>query len=306
MAEEYKFPDEKDIVDEVEIEESEVEIEVVDDTPETDRDRKPLDRDVEDPTEEEIAEYSGKVKNRIRELTHSRHDERRAKEAALREKEEAITLAQRLIDENKKLRGTLSSGSKEYAQAVQSKAELELEMARRKLREAQESYDTDAILQAQEGLTDAKLRQQQANMLASSSLQQQEEEVYTQPATPRIPEPDRRALSWQQQNQWFGQDDEMTSLALAVHKKLVESGADPRSDEYYERIDARMREVFPSFFGATRQSSSKRQATVVAPATRTAGKKVVSLTKTQEALAKRLGLTKEQYAKEILKLSSEA
>ena len=306
MAEEYKFPDEKDIVDEVEIEESEVEIEVVDDTPEPDRDRKPLDRDVEDPTEEEIAEYSGKVKNRIRELTHSRHDERRAKEAALREKEEAITLAQRLIDENKKLRGTLSSGSKEYAQAVQSKAELELEMARRKLREAQESYDTDAILQAQEGLTDAKLRQQQANMLASSSLQQQEEEVYTQPATPRIPEPDRRALSWQQQNQWFGQDDEMTSLALAVHKKLVESGADPRSDEYYERIDARMREVFPSFFGATRQSSSKRQATVVAPATRTAGKKVVSLTKTQEALAKRLGLTKEQYAKEILKLSSEA
>ena len=306
MAEEYKFPDEKDIVDEVEIEESEVEIEVVDDTPEPDRDRKPLDRDVEDPTEEEIAEYSGKVKNRIRELTHSRHDERRAKEAALREKEEAITLAQRLIDENKKLRGILSSGSKEYAQAVQSKAELELEMARRKLREAQESYDTDAILQAQEGLTDAKLRQQQANMLASSSLQQQEEEVYTQPATPRIPEPDRRALSWQQQNQWFGQDDEMTSLALAVHKKLVESGADPRSDEYYERIDARMREVFPSFFGATRQSSSKRQATVVAPATRTAGKKVVSLTKTQEALAKRLGLTKEQYAKEILKLSSEA
>jgi hypothetical protein len=306
MAEEYKFPDEKDIVDEVEIEESDVEIEVVDDTPEPDRDRRPLERDVEDPTEDEIAEYSGKVKNRIRELTHSRHDERRAKEAAVREKEEAIALAQRLIEENKKLRGTLSTGSKEYAEAVQSKAELELEMARRKLREAQESYDTDAILQAQEGLTDAKLRQQQANYLASSSLQRQEEEVYSEPVTPRVPEPDQRALRWQQQNQWFGQDDEMTSLALAVHKKLVESGADPRSDEYYERIDARMREVFPSFFGATRQSSSKRQATVVAPATRTAGKKVVSLTKTQESLAKRLGLTKEQYAREILKLSSEA
>lgn len=306
MAEEFKFPDEQDVSAEVEVEESDVEIEVVDDTPEPDRDRKPLDRDVEDPTEEEIAEYSGKVKNRIRELTHSRHDERRAKEAAMREKEEAIALAQRLIEENKKLRGTLSSGSKEYAEAVQSKAELELEMARKKLREAQESYDTDAILQAQEGLTDAKLRQQQAKFIAASSLQRQEEEVYTDAVTPRIPEPDQRALRWQQQNQWFGQDDEMTSLALAVHKKLVESGADPRSDEYYERIDARMREVFPSFFGATKQSSSKRQATVVAPATRTAGKKVVSLTKTQEALAKRLGLTKEQYAREILKLSSEA
>jgi len=116
---------------------------------------------------------------------------------------------------------------------------------------------------------------------------------------------DEKATRWQTKNSWFGQDDEMTSLALAVHKKLVDARVDPRSNEYYERIDARMREVFPDYFGETRREP-KRPATVVAAPTRTAGKKSVKLTKTQEALAKRLGLTNQQYATEVLKLNSES
>jgi len=307
MSENFKFPDEQeDLVAEVEVEEGDVEIEVIDDTPEQDRGRKPLDREVEDPSDDEIAQYGDKVQKRMKELTHARHDERRAKEAALREREEAVVLAQRLIEENKKLRGAINTGSQEYVDALQTKADIELEMARRKLKEAQESYDSDAIMEAQELLTDAKLRQHQAKNISVQSLQVSEEPVYSQNITQPVPVPDQKAMRWQQQNQWFGQDDEMTSLALAVHKKLVESGQDPRTDEYYERINARMREVFPDFFGVTRQAVTKKPATVVAPATRTAGKKVVRLTKSQEALARRLGLTNEQYAKEISKLSSEA
>jgi len=316
MPENYKFPDEQeqDVQQDEELQQEQdvqegdidVEIEVVDDTPEQDRGRKPLAREVDDPSDDEIAEYGDKVQKRMRELTHARHDERRAKEAALREREEAVALAQKLIEENKKLRGVVNTGSQEYVEAVKSRAELELEMARRKLREAQESYDNDAIMAAQELLTEAKMRQQQVNNLRAEALQVPEEEVYSQPIPQQIPQPDRKALHWQDRNKWFGQDDEMTSLALAVHKKLVETGYDPRSDEYYERIDARMREVFPSYFGEARKSETKRPATVVAPATRTAGKKKVTLTKTQEALARKLGLTNEQYAREITKLSSEA
>lgn len=316
MPDQYKFPDEEQDVQqdeelkqdevEVEIEEGDIDVEVVDDTPEQDRNRKPLNRQIEDPSDDEIAEYGDKVQKRMRELTHARHDERRAKEAALREREEAVALAQKLIDENKKLRGVVNTGSQEYVEAVKSRAELELEMARRKLREAQESYDNEAIMAAQEALTEAKMRQQQVNNLRAEALQVPEEEVYSQNIPQQIPQPDRKAMSWQDRNQWFGKDDEMTSLALAVHKKLVETGYDPRSDEYYERIDARMREVFPSYFGEARKSETKRPATVVAPATRTAGKKKVTLTKTQEALARKLGLTNEQYAREITKLSSEA
>ena len=313
MPEEYKFPDEEQDVQQdeqlqetdIDVEED-VEVEVVDDTPEQDRGRKPLAKDVDDPSDEEIAEYGDKVQKRMRELTHARHDERRAKEAALREREEAVAIAQKLIEENKKLRSAVNTGNQEFVKSIQSRADLELEIARKKLRDAQESYDNEAILAAQEALTEAKFRQQQAKILAPKPLQEPEEPVYTQNIPQQIPEPDQQALRWQDQNRWFGQDDEMTSLALAVHKKLVETGYDPRSREYYERIDARMREVFPSYFGEARKSETKRPATVVAPATRTAGKKQVTLTKTQAALARKLGLTNEQYAREITKLSSEA
>lgn len=311
--EDFKFPDEQDDVqansgvDESTSEESDIELEVVDDTPPEDRGRKPLEREVEDPSDDEVAEYSDKVQKRIKELSHARHDERRAKEAALREREEAARIAQQLLEENKRLRETYNAGAQTYTEMAASKAEMEMQFARQKLKEAQETYDTDQIIAAQEELAAARYRLEQAKSFKPSALQIPETDVYSQPTQQQSGATyDPKAARWQSRNQWFGNDDEMTSLALAVHKKLVENGVDPRTDTYYERIDARMREVFPDYFGEARREP-KRPATVVAAPTRTAGKKVgVKLTKTQEALAKRLNLTNEQYAREVLKLNSES
>ena len=311
--EDFKFPDEQDDVqansgvDESTSEESDIELEVVDDTPPEDRGRKPLEREVEDPSDDEIAEYSDKVQKRIKELSHARHDERRAKESALREREEAARIAQQLLEENKRLRETYNAGAQTYTEMAASKAEMEMQFARQKLKEAQETYDTDQIIAAQEELAAARYRLEQAKSFRPSALQIPETDVYSQPTQQQSGATyDPKAARWQSRNQWFGNDDEMTSLALAVHKKLVENGIDPRTDTYYERIDARLREVFPDYFGETRREP-KRPATVVAAPTRTAGKKVgVKLTKTQEALAKRLNLTNEQYAREVLKLNSES
>jgi hypothetical protein len=312
--EEYKFPDEqdevvatKDSADDQAVEEGDIELEVVDDTPEQDRGRKPLNREVEDVTDEEVAEYSDKVQKRLKELTHARHDERRAKEAAVREREEATRLAQQLLEENKRLREHYNASAQVQNTTMQSKAELELQVARQKLKEAQEAYDTDQIIAAQEELAVARYRLEQAKSFTPRALQIPETEVYSQQTPQQSPaQVDPKAARWQARNQWFGPDDEMTSLALAVHKKLVDAGVDPRSDEYYERIDARMREVFPDYFGETKREV-KRPATVVAAPTRTAGKRTkVQLTKTQEAIARRLGLTNDQYAREVLKLTSES
>jgi len=311
--EEFKFPDEQDDVqansgvDESASEESDIELEVVDDTPPEDRGRKPLEREVEDLSDDEVAEYSDKVQKRIKELSHARHDERRAKEAALREREEAARIAQQLLEENKRLRETYNAGAQTYTEMAASKAEMEMQFARQKLKEAQETYDTDQIIAAQEELAAARYRLEQAKSFRPSALQIPETDVYSQTTQQQSGATyDPKAVRWQSRNQWFGNDDEMTSLALAVHKKLVENGIDPRTDTYYERIDARLREVFPDYFGEARREP-KRPATVVAAPTRTAGKKVgVKLTKTQEALAKRLNLTNEQYAREVLKLNSES
>jgi hypothetical protein len=287
--------------------EGDIELEVVDDAPPQDRNRKPLDRDVDDPSEEEIAEYSDKVQKRIKELSHARHDERRAKESALREREEAARVAQQLFEENRKLREIYNESAQYMTESASSKAELELQAARQKVKEAQESYDTDQIIAAQEELAAARYRFEQAKSFKPNALQIPDEGVYSQ-TTPQQSSArvDEKAARWQARNQWFGTDDEMTSLALGVHKKLVENGVDPRSDTYYERIDARLREVFPDYFGETRKELPKRSASVVAAPTRTAGRGVkVTLTKSQEALARKFNLTNEQYAKEVLKLNSE-
>jgi len=218
--------------------EGDIELEVVDDAPPQDRNRKPLDRDVDDPSEEEIAEYSDKVQKRIKELSHARHDERRAKESALREREEAARVAQQLFEENRKLREIYNQSAQYMTESASSKAELELQAARQKVKEAQESYDTDQIIAAQEELAAARYRFEQAKSFKPNALQIPEEDVYSQ-TTPQQSSArvDEKAARWQARNQWFGTDDEMTSLALGVHKKLVENGVDPRSDTYYERAE---------------------------------------------------------------------
>jgi hypothetical protein len=317
MAEQYKFPDELDDEKTSQVnvsveDDGDVEVEVVDDTPIQDRGRKPLDREVEDPTDDEIETYSDKVKGRIKELTHARHDERRAKEATMREKQELERLTQQLIDENKKLKQYVSTGSEQYGTMAKTAAEAELEKARRQYKDAQEAFDTDAIIAAQEALTDAKWKLEQAKSFRPPPLQTEEYDVQTRQSAPEQAQPDEKTLRWQAKNQWFGSNgfEEVTSFALGLHQKLVNNGVDPRSSEYFEQIDARVKSKFPEVFGGAEDKprsgdSPRRPAAVAAPATRSSGAKKVQLTQTQVALAKKFGLTPQQYAAQVAKLESQ-
>ncbi len=313
---EFKFPDEvEDTKNEIKVEvttdDDDLEIEVVDDTPEKDRGRRPLEREVEDPTDDEIEQYTKGAQERIKELTHARHDERRAKEATLREKQELERLAQQLIQENKRLKQHVNTGSEQFATMAKTAAEAELEKARRDFKAAQEAFDSDALLAAQEAMLEAKLKLQEAKKFQPAPLQEDEVEVQTNYREPQRVSPDEKTLRWQAKNQWFGANgfEEVTSYALGLHQKLVNSGTDPRSDEYFEQIDARVKSKFPEVFGGNEDKSRsgdspRRPASVVAPATRSSGAKKVQLTKTQVALAAKLKLTPQQYAIELAKLEN--
>lgn len=278
-------------------------VEVVDDTPERDRGRKPLDKEVDDPTDEELEKYSQGVRQRMGELTHARHDERRKREAAERQAEEAARVAQQLLEQNRRLQAQFNQGAEEYIGVSKKAAEAEVEAARRKLREAKESYDTEAELAAQEELVEAKFRLKQVEQMRAPVAQA--EETVVQPQQPQS-QVDQKTLSWQARNQWFGKDEEMTSMALAVHNRLIKAGHDPRSDEYFKAIDDRMREKFPEAFEEAppqRRNEPTRKTSVVAPATRNAGgTRKVTLTKTQLALAAKFNLTPQQYAAELVKM----
>ena len=305
--EDFKFPDEIDAEIKVPADDG-IEINIVDDTPVQDRGRKPLDKEVADPTDDEINSYSESVKKRIKDLTHARHDERRVKEATLREKQELERLAQQLLNENKQLKQYVNEGSKQYGDTIKSAAEQEIEMARQKFRAAQEAFDSEKMLAAQEALTDAKMRLAAANNFRPASLPIENNVVQTQ-QVPQTNQPDEATLRWQAKNQWFGAPgfEEYSNYALGLHQKLVAQGINSDHPEYFERIDARVKSTFPELFGeANRQSaaesSPKRTASVVAPAARSTGKKVMTLTQTQVALARKFGLTNQQYAEQVLKL----
>jgi hypothetical protein len=315
---EFKFPheteDEAQASTEIDIDvsaESDVDIEIEDDTPEIDRKAKPLEREVEDPTDEEIESYTKGAQARIKELTHARHDERRAKEEALREKVELERLTKQILEENRKLKEYVKTGEVTFQETLQAKAEAEMEMARRKFKEAQESYDSDAMLEAQENLTDAKMKLENAKNFKPTPLQNNQDDVQTYQASPEVPKLDDKTLRWQAKNQWFGSPgyEEMTAFALGLHQKLVATGVDPRSDEYFDRVDGRLKQVFPEMLGSpdpVKAEPTKKPANVVAPATRSSGgKKVIKLTTTQARLAEKYGLSHKQYAQEILKLEAQ-
>jgi hypothetical protein len=315
----YKFPHEIEEEnqgkpeEEIDIDidaEGDVDIQIEDDTPERDRKAKPLDHEVEDPSEEEIENYTQGAQQRIKQLTHARHDERRAKEAALREKQELERLAQQFMEENKRLKEYVKSGETTYMETLQAKAEAEMEMARRKYKEAQESYDSDAMLQAQENLTDAKMKLEAAKNFKPTPLQSVESDVQIPTSSQEAPRLDEKTLRWQAKNQWFGTPgyEEITAFALGLHQKLVATGIDPRSDDYFARVDGRLKQVFPEVFGESESApkkadQAKKPATVVASSSRSTGaKKVIKLTTTQQKLAEKFGLSHKQYAQEVLKL----
>jgi hypothetical protein len=302
--EQFKFPDEKaegKKQDEIQFEvegEGEPEVEVVDDTPPQDRDRPPMKEPPAEVTDDELAQYSEGVKKRIQHFSKGYHEERRAKEAAFREREEAIRLAQQLMEENKKLQSTQGQTQQALLEQAKKVVQSEVEQAKRKLKEAYDSGDSDKLLEAQAELTTATIRADRVNNFKPAPLQQEKPAVQTEPQ-PVQQEPvrvDPKASAWQDANPWFGTDDEMTALALTVHRKLVESGVNPTSDEYYDRINSRMRQVFPDAFPSEKPV---KKSTVVAPATRSTAPKKIVLTQSQVNIAKRLGLTNEQYARAV-------
>jgi hypothetical protein len=282
---------------EVDTDDDDFEVEVVDDTPKADRGRKASEPPT-DVTDEELEDYSDKVRKRIQHFSKGYHDERRAKEEALRERQELERVTQQLMEENKKLKGNVNKNQTALLEQAKKNAAIETEGAKRAYKEAYESGDSDAVLEAQEKLTNAKIKSDRLANFKLPALQETQTPVQTQvEQTAPAVQVDERAANWQKNNSWFGSDDEMTSLALGLHNKLVKQGISPQSDEYYETIDSRMRQVFPDNFEEAEPKRKKAQ--VVAPATRSTAPKKVTLTRTQVQIAKRLGLTPEQYAKQV-------
>ena len=305
---EFEFPDEAEITlskgGKVANSEdnNKTEIEVVDDTPEEDRYRTPMKEAPQDPTEEELATYSESVKNRFKHFTKGYHEERRAKESAEREKDEALRLAQTMFEENKKLKGSVNQGQNVLLEQAKKAINTEIEEAKRLYKEAYESGDADKLVDAQEALTTAKIRADKVNNFKPAPLQEQETPVQIAPQPQQAAPVDEKLLAWQDQNQWFGSNKRMTSYALGLHEELVENGIRVGSDEYYRRIDTDIRERFPDQVGTGQSVDAKPQRTksnVVSPTTRSTAPKKIVLTQTQVNLAKRLGLTNRQYAEAV-------
>jgi hypothetical protein len=298
--EEYKFPDEQDQNTDLDIE-----IEIEDDTPEEDRGRQPMPKEiVDDLDRDELEEYDEGVKQKLKQLKKVWHDERRAKEQLAREQEEALAVARRLYEENQKLRSAYSTGEKEYISTAQTNAQMEMDAARRAYREAYESGDTDGVIAAQEKMNLAQLKVLRTENLKETPLQEPEDIVQQRreerPVQPQAVQPDRKAQAWQERNSWFGKDEEMTAAALGLHQKLVNSGVEVGSDEYYSTLDKTMRTRFSEHFGEPKA----KPRTVVAPATRSTSSNKIRLTQSQVQIAKKFGLTPEVYAREVLKLEN--
>ena len=297
---------------------SKFEVEIEDDTPAEDRNREPLPEPIKEELErDEIDEYDDRIKEKFKQMRKVWHDERREKERVQRENHEAVNMLQRVMDENKKYRSLIETGSKEYATTLETAANLELEVAKRAYREAYEAGDTDKIVDAQQAMQQANLRVLQAKNFRAPSLQEERNEVQpvqqseSAPINPKLAE-------WQSRNTWYGQDEEMTAAALGLHRKLEREGQVViGSDRYYAEIDKTIRRRFPEYFSddesteevkevkGKAETAPTRPSTVVTPATRSTASNKIRLQKRQVDLAKKLGLTPEQYALELRKLEAQ-
>ena len=320
----FEFPDEKEAKVSVKVEAGpDFEIEIEDDTPPKDRNRQPVSEEEVKKLKldaDELDQYSVEAKDKLIKMKKVWHDERRAKEAADRERQEAIRIATKLAEENKQLKSKLHSGEEEYVGVAKHSAVQELEAAKKEYRDAYDAGDSEKLVDAQEKLTMAKIKVDKLDNYNPiyKKPAEDDENVVQMPQQQSIPRPDNKAVDWQQKNEWFGQDEEMTSLALGLHEKLKRNGVSIGSDEYYDTIDKTMRRRFPESFEddqdtetekvraeEPQKTSKPRASTVVAPASRSTSPKKIRLSNTQVALAKKLGLTPEQYARELTKLEAQ-
>ena len=286
------------------------EIEVVDDTPEEDqgKPRRAENAEPQIPSDDEVEKYSEGVQKRIKQLKFEFHEERRAKEEAARLQEEALRYAETIKAENEKLRKNLDDGEQTLIGQAKGRIEAQLEKAKKEYKAAYESGDPDALLKAQEDLTTIQNEKYRVdNYQPRSRVAEKPPEPAPQPPA-QPPQVDQKALEWGKKNEWFEKDPEMTGYAYGLHQKLVNQGIDPRTDQYYDEIDKAVRRVFPDKFddGKIEEEAPQRQngPVVAAPSKTTKKPRTVRLTSTQAALAKRLGLTNQQYAAQLMKEAS--
>jgi len=307
----FKFPDEQDdvkVTTEDDQTDEQIIIDVEDNTPAEDRNKPPMEEKVkEELYNDELEDYSTKVKKKLIQMKRLAHEERREKENALREQQEAITFAQKMMQENQRLKSNLNNSEKNVLATVQKAVAMEMDAAKKAYREAYDSGDTDKVMEAQERLTQATLKIEKVKNFRPQPLQEEETPVQMQPQPVPQFRPDPSAQAWQQENQWFGEDEEMTSLALGLHEKLKREGVQVSSQEYYRKIDATIRRRFPERFEEEAEQNERpaaRRSSVVAPATRSTAPKRVRLNPSEMSLAKKLNLTPEQYAKAKLEMEA--
>lgn len=308
---EFKFPDEQDdvkVTTEDDQTDDQIIIDVEDNTPVEDRNKPPMEEKVKQELyNDELEDYSTKVKKKLIQMKRLAHEERREKENALREQQEAIAFAQKMMQENQRLKSNLNNSEKNVLATVQKAVAMELESAKRAYREAYDSGDTDKVMDAQEKLTQATLKAEKVKNFRPPTLQEDETPVQIEPQPVPQYRPDPSAQAWQQENPWFGEDEEMTSLALGLHERLKREGVQVSSQEYYRRIDATIRKRFPEKFEEEAEQNERpvaRKSSVVAPATRSTAPKRVRLNPSELNLAKKLNLTPEQYAKAKLEMEA--
>ena len=324
-GDEFEFPDEKEEKSKAKADEPELKVEIEDDTPPQDRGRKPMREPVEDPTEDELSSYDEKVQARIKKFTRGYHDERRAKEEALREREAAEVFARQVWEQNKQLQQQLSSGSRAYIETSKGAAQTELDAAKDKYRKAYESGDADAIVAAQEAIAKATIKIEKADSLRPIEVAEQDNFVPAR-AEPAAQQISPRTRRWIDKNSdWFGPDEEMTMAAMGIDKKLQrEYGADyVGTEEYFKTVDRTMRKRFPEFFETQSEEEddqpqrkrsapveedesprrASKSAAVVAPASRSTPPSRIRLKASQANIARRLGVPLEQYAKQVALLN---
>ena len=308
-------------------ESDDLEIEIIDDRPIADRKtpRVKTTATNDEDIESEIEGVDEQVKKRINRLKYEFHEERRAKEATEKVREEAITYAQKVQEENKRLAALIGKGEEALLGQISAKAQSQLERAKAEFKEAYESGNSEKMLEANETILNSSVDLRSANEKINyyeqqKQVQQQQPVAPQQTASQQFAPPDPKGVKWLQDNKWFGdpKHKDLTGFAYGLHETLInDEKIHPTSDEYYQQVDTRMRKAFPDFFGTENQAedtistdvvetaSSRKPSSVVAPATRNNGAmpRKVQLTATQVNLARRLGITPEQYAKQLAKES---
>mgnify|MGYP003134336712 CR=1 FL=1 len=251
--------------------------------------------------EDELEEYSATVKRRIDKLTRKMRESERREQAA-------IEYAKKVNEENKKLNTRSTSNDKAYIEDLSTRVTAQIDAAKNNLKNAISNGDVDKQVDYQReiaALTQEEDRVRREKLKLDKDKESKETPISQSPPPQPKPQPDPKAIKWAEDNSWFGEDQIMTYAAYGLHQQLTEQeGFDPKSDEYYEEIDKRIKKEFPHRFKDSKveeNSSNGKPVQAVASAVRStkSGRKVVRLTPSQVAIAKKLGVPLEEYAKHV-------